>query len=191
MELLYHIVILLIILSLILQYLYNNPLKKALGIDYWAPNPLLWDNRTNPEENSKHLLDFYSLTHISHGLLFAIVSYLLFTSYFGNDRELNVIFHFYIVMGLEIIFEIIENTNFVINRFRFDGKNRHYTGDSYANIIGDLICCAIGFLVYVWLDSNIVMTGVILVVLETMLFYIFGDNMLMSFLSAVFPNTLS
>lgn len=174
-----HVFGMVLLLIIIIAYLYAYPKGSVLGIDNWYEPPLFWDYRIDPNQNSKHLFDFYSLTHINHGLFFALVSTLLFPN-------MSVINRFYLVMGVELIFEIIENTNFVINRYRVDKKNRLYTGDSMANIIGDLLICALGFLLFVYLDSNVKVLFAIIII-EVLLWLIFSDSMFMSFLSAFFP----
>jgi hypothetical protein len=50
-----------------------------------------------------------------------------------------------IVLSVEAVWEIIENTPWVINAYRSSG-DIHYQGDSIGNIFGDLLACLGGSL---------------------------------------------
>ena len=84
---------------------------------------------------SKDFLDIYSFSHASWGMiLFFIVDYLEIDFYYG----------LYIVLLVKIIFEALENSEFVIRRYR-----KHYDkyyGDSFINIVGDILCGVLGYL---------------------------------------------
>ena len=98
----------------------------------WAADP--WGNH-----NSQHLGDAYSGSHVQHGLLF----YLIFWK-FARGRSwwwrLNA------ALALEIVWEIWENTPFIINRYRQDTVSLDYVGDSILNSLGDTISCTLGFI---------------------------------------------
>ena len=89
----------------------------------------------NKKEYSKNLFDIYSFSHISHGILF----YLLF-KYFN----LNFLTGLYLTIILEFLWEMFENTEFIICVYRKDYEE--YDGDSYLNIAGDIIFTVIGYL---------------------------------------------
>ena len=84
---------------------------------------------------SKNLFDIYSFSHISHGILF----YLFF-----KYLKVNFLTGLYLTIILEFLWEMFENTEFIICLYRKDYGN--YDGDSYLNITGDIIATIIGYL---------------------------------------------
>lgn len=98
----------------------------------------LWAGATG-SHNSQHLGDAYSGSHVQHGFLF----YLLAWKFFPKRSwwwRLNA------ALGLEIVWEIWENTPFIIDRYRQDTVSLDYVGDSILNSLGDVASCALGFL---------------------------------------------
>ena len=89
----------------------------------------------NKKEYSKNLFDIYSFSHISHGILF----YLLF-----KYLKINFLTGLYLTIILEFLWEMFENTEFIICVYRKDYEE--YDGDSYLNITGDIIFTVIGYL---------------------------------------------
>ena len=87
------------------------------------------------DDSSKELIDIYSFSHISHGILF----YFIF-QYF----EINFLKGLYLTIILEILWEIVENTDYIIKKYR--KKYENYDGDSNLNIFGDIICTMIGYI---------------------------------------------
>lgn len=84
---------------------------------------------------SKNLFDIYSFSHISHGILF----YLFF-----KYLKFNFLNGLYLTIILELLWEMFENTEFIICLYRKDYGN--YEGDSYLNITGDIVATIIGYL---------------------------------------------
>ena len=84
---------------------------------------------------SKNLFDIYSFSHMSHGILF----YLFF-----KYLKVNFLTGLYLTIILEFLWEMFENTEFIICVYRKDYGN--YEGDSYLNITGDIICTIVGYL---------------------------------------------
>ena len=84
---------------------------------------------------SKDLFDIYSFSHVSHGILF----YLFF-----KYLKVNFLTGLYLTIILEFLWEMFENTEFIICLYRKDYGN--YEGDSYLNITGDIIATIIGYL---------------------------------------------
>ncbi len=90
--------------------------------------------------NSQHLFDAYSFTHVSHGLIFfALGSWLL-----GSTRlRLRLL----VTVILESAWELLENSSFIIERYRAATMSLNYYGDSVINSLGDIGCCILGFLI--------------------------------------------
>jgi hypothetical protein len=92
----------------------------------------------NSGHTSQHFLDPYSFTHVLHGVLFFWLAGLLFPKA-GAARR------FFIAVFTEAAWEVLENTNYVIGKYRENTASLDYFGDSIFNSIGDLIACAAGF----------------------------------------------
>lgn len=119
---------------------------------------------------SQSLFDIYTFTHISHGIVLFYVLYYLY------GKKTNSII--YIALGLEILWEIIENTPFIIEKYRKENKNsRDYSGDSIINSIGDILAMIIGFIVC-WCYPKY---GWILFIVNEILLYLYmKDNLIMN-----------
>jgi uncharacterized membrane protein YjdF len=91
-----------------------------------------WSSRT-----SQLFLDPYSVTHVLHGLVFYGLVALLF-------RGLAPGWRYFMAMLIECVWEIIENTNTVIQRYREATASLGYQGDTVMNSMGDILCCGIG-----------------------------------------------
>lgn len=100
----------------------------------------IWNGNIWSAENSQQLLDPYSLTHVLHGMIFyALFAGLLPRWDFARRLSLAVAF--------EALWEIVENTETVINRYRGVTAAIGYHGDTILNSLGDILCFGIGFAV--------------------------------------------
>jgi uncharacterized protein DUF2585 len=142
----------------------------------------LWIGNTCSSDNSQHLFDPYSLTHVLHGVAFYwLVS--LIAPRLG--LKLKSSWQLLLAMGLEAAWEVFENTNFVIERYRTATAAFGYTGDTVVNSWGDIICCLIGFLIAARLGFRralIVFFG-----LELILALWIKDSLLLEILMLTFP----
>ncbi len=115
----------------------------AMGRVWWCEAgdlwPWTWDVWSR--HCSQHLLDPYSLSHLQHG----IGLYLLLTLFCG--RRLMTDWRVLLVACVEAGWEIVENTNWMIQRYRTATIALDYFGDSILNSLGDYTACMIG----VWL----------------------------------------
>lgn len=102
----------------------------------------LWHGTVVSDENSQHLTDWYSLSHVIHGVLFYALLAWLFPRWPIGARLL-------VAMGIEMSWELFENTDMIINRYREQALAQGYFGDSIVNSLGDLMCAVLGFL-FAW-----------------------------------------
>lgn len=99
----------------------------------------LWDGDIWSAHNSQHLFDPYSFTHILHGvLLCGLIVWAL--------RKTPWIWQLTAALAAEALWEVFENSRFIIQRYREATIGLGYEGDSIVNSLGDLLCCAVGFL---------------------------------------------
>ena len=98
--------------------------------------PWSWDVWST--HNSQHIIDAYTFTHILHGVVeFWLISLLL--------PRLSLAWRFFIAVFVESTWEVVENTSYVIQRYREATMSLDYFGDSVINSVADIFCCALGF----------------------------------------------
>lgn len=115
---------------------------RMLGRIFWCDcgslAPCSWD--VNSQHNSQHFVDPYFFSHILHGLVFYAL-----LSLAGRPRA--VINRFLAAVFLESVWEVLENSPLIIERYRAVTVSFGYFGDSIANSIVDVLACALGVLV--------------------------------------------
>jgi len=127
---------------------------------------------------SQHLFDPYSLTHLQHGLVFywALVWLMPRASWQGRLVAATAI---------EAAWEIVENSHFVIQRYRDATAALGYEGDTVVNVLGDLLSCVLGLAVarrLGWRGSLALFVGI-----EAGLIVLIRDSLLMNVLMLFYP----
>ena len=121
------------------------------------------------------ILDKWSVTHITHGVL--IYPILLFIN--NNKKSVSLL---YWTILIEIIWEIFENTAFIINKYRRSRTlYRDYSGDSIANMISDTLFTLLGVAIVWNLPYNMML--MIFVFLEILTYILIDDNILINIYS--------
>lgn len=115
-------------------------IERALGRSWWCAcgEPTLLGLGVNTPHNSQHFFDAYSLSHISHGLIFFMVLSLV-------CKRLSPSWRAAAALTIEACWEILENTPLIIDRYRAVTVSLGYYGDSIANSMGDIVSCMVGF----------------------------------------------
>jgi hypothetical protein len=90
-----------------------------------------------------------------------------------------------IAVALEALWEVFENTNFVIDRYRSQTAALGYTGDTLVNSFGDILCCLVGFIIARRLGLR--RSLLVFAVLEVFLIVWIKDSLLLEILMLVFP----
>jgi hypothetical protein len=101
---------------------------------------LAWSGGVCSPNNSQHFLDPYSFTHVLHGVLFFWLIYWLAPKW-------QLMTQLLLATAVEAAWEVFENTNFIIERYRTATAALGYNGDTVVNSVGDLLCCIAGFLI--------------------------------------------
>lgn len=112
--------------------LFGRSLWCSVG-DLWP-----WSWETGSAHNSQHLLDPYSFTHVEHGLVFYAGLRLLAPRASLRARLLAAV-------TLAAGWELLENSDFIIDRYREQTVDAGYYGDSILNSLADMTWCALGF----------------------------------------------
>jgi hypothetical protein len=98
---------------------------------------LLWAGDTKSADNSPHIFDPYSFTHVLHGLVFYALLALAVP-------RLAVAWRLTLALTIEAIWEVIENSPVIIERYRQATLALGYTGDTVVNSLADILCCGFG-----------------------------------------------
>ena len=88
--------------------------------------------------NSQHFADPYVFTHLLHGFLFCGLARLVLRERVESEQV------WLLVVVCECLWELAENTPYVIMRYRESTIALDYFGDSIANSVGDILACALG-----------------------------------------------
>jgi hypothetical protein len=144
----------------------------------------LWHGVVQSAENSQQLTDWYSLSHVIHGMIMYFVAWLLWRRWqiFGGRPAR---FALPIAVLVEAAWEVTENTPMVIDRYRAVTVSFGYSGDSVLNSMGDIGCMIVGFLVasrLPWWAS-----AALGVFFELLTLYVSRDNLMLNVIMLFWP----
>jgi Protein of unknown function (DUF2585) len=140
----------------------------------------LWHFEVMSAENSQHVVDWYSPSHIIHGFIFYWLLWLL-------SRWIPMSFGLRLILAvvLEVSWEILENTDFAINRYREGTIALDYYGDSVINSVMDTLFMVGGFLLAAWLP--VWLTVIIALALELFVGAMIRDNLTLNVIMFLWP----
>jgi hypothetical protein len=139
---------------------------------------LFWASNINSADNSQHLFDAYTFTHLIHGFLFVGIVHLLWP-------YLTEIWQFTVALSAEMVWEAIENTTFVIERYRSATVSIGYVGDTILNSVGDILACVLGIIIARRL--GLWRTIILALLIELVLLVTVRDNLILNILMLFYP----
>ena len=139
----------------------------------------LWSGAVTSDQNSQQIADWYSLSHIVHGLIFYAGGWVLL-------RRWPVRWRLTFAVAIEAAWEVLENSPVIIDRYRSVTMAFGYTGDSVLNSVSDIAMMALGF----WLAWRLPRwAGVALAItLELVALAAIRDNLTLNVWMLIAPN---
>jgi hypothetical protein len=139
---------------------------------------LIWSGDPWSSDNSQHLLDPYSFTHVLHGFIFCGLLALIVP-------RLSPVWQLWLAVSIEAVWEVVENSEFVIRRYREETAALGYHGDTIINSLADILLCGIGFVLARHLGFR--RTFALFVLTEVGLAIWIRDNLSLNILMLIYP----
>ena len=138
----------------------------------------LWSSDAWGSHNSQHLFDPYSFTHILHGALYFWLISLVF-------RKMRLTWQLFLAILIGCAWEVLENSNAVVEHYRTATLALNYFGDSVFNSFGDVLSSAVGFGIAYKL--RFWRSLALFLLTEIVLLYWIRDSLLVNIILLIYP----
>ena len=155
-------------------------LESMMGRKIWGTGGQagFWSSDINSATNSQFMFDPYTSSHMLHGVLFYAFFWLI-----GRNWPLQL--RLLLALVTECGWELLENSTFIIERYRAQTISLNYFGDSIVNSMCDVIAAVIGFMIARRLPVPV--TIAIFVLVEVAMAWAVRDNLTMNVIMLVHP----
>ncbi|MFE0758608.1 DUF2585 domain-containing protein [Inquilinus sp. NPDC058860] len=147
------------------------PICACGTVKLWAPDVMSADN-------SQHIADWYTPSHVIHGFLFFGLTWLV-------ARRLPLGARALLAIAIEAAWEIAENSPMIIDRYREATIALGYTGDSVINSVSDIGFMLLGF--FFAARAPVWLTVALAVAFELLTGWLIRDNLTLNVLMLLHP----